>query len=36
VVSKSYQGGEEFEQDHGVDEVDPLPYGVGDTIRARG
>jgi len=32
VVSESYQGGEEFEEDRRVDEVDTLPYRVGDAI----
>jgi len=36
VVSEIYQGGEELKQDRGVDEVNPFPYGVGNTIRARG
>jgi len=35
VVTKSYQRGEEFEYDRGVDEVDPLPHGVGDPVGAR-
>jgi len=36
VVSERYQGGEEFEEDGGVDEVEPVPYGVGDAIRSQG
>ena len=35
MVTKSYQTGEEFEYDSGVDEVDPFPHGVGDPVRAR-
>jgi len=36
VVSESHQGGEEFEPDSGVDEVDLFPHGVGDPIRPQG
>jgi len=36
VVSESYQWGEEFESDRGVDKVDPLPYRVGDALRPWG
>jgi len=36
VVSKSYQGGEEFKYDRGVDKVDLLPHGIGDPIKAWG
>jgi len=36
VVTKRHQGGEEFEYDRGVDEVDFFPYGLGDPIGARG
>jgi len=32
VVTEGYQRGEEFEYDSGVDEVDPLPHGVGDPV----
>jgi len=35
VLIKSPQGGEEFEYDRGVDEVDYFPHGVGDPIRPR-
>ena len=33
--AEGHQGGEEFEDDIRVDEVDFLPYRVGDPIRAR-
>jgi len=36
VVSESHQGGGEVQDDQGVDEVHPLPYGVGDSIGAGG
>jgi len=35
VVPESYQGGGAFEDDRRVDIVYPLPYRVGDPIRAR-
>jgi len=36
VVSESHQGGEEFKEDCGVDEVNLFPYGEGNAIRTRG
>ena len=36
VVCNSHQGGEKFKYDRGIDEVDLLPHGVGDPVRARG
>jgi len=36
VVSERNQGGEEFEDDRGVDEVNPFPYGIWDPIGAGG
>jgi len=34
VVAECLQGGEDFEDDRGVDKVDFLPHGVGDPIGA--
>jgi len=36
VVAECHQGGEEFEDDGGIDKVDPFPYRVGDPVGARG
>jgi len=36
VVAESQQGGEDFEYDRGVDEVDLLPEGVRNPVRAGG
>ena len=36
MVSENQQGGEELVYDRGVDDVDLLPHGVGDPIRAQG
>jgi len=36
VVAEGHQRGEEFQNDRGVDKIDPVPYRVGDSIGARG
>ena len=36
MVNEGHQGGEEFQDDCGVDKVDTFPYRVGDPIGARG
>ena len=36
MVAKRHQGGEEFEDDCGIDKVDLIPYGIGNPVGARG
>ena len=35
MLAESHQGGEEFKDDCGIDEVDLCPHGVWDPIGAR-